>query len=225
MVKPFGAGHATGDPLGGEAQRRRNVTIGAAIAVAALGLGVCILLVSLGWFAYFIGAAGWHHPALIPTFALIGLGFAASMRSLRRAERAEVQRFQWRRPTADETFLEQVGIDPASPQAAVAPTARRVFAELGSIPPQSVRGPDRFYPDFQRLPFYDSVDALGILLQLESQLSIKISRSAGDRLTTLITARESVTVAEAAREVVRIWNAPDETPSNPPSPPFRGTMQ
>lgn len=204
--------------MGGKPPRLRYVTIGAVIAIAALGLGVFILLASLGWFAYFIVAACWRHPALIPTFALIGLAFAASMRSLRRAERAEVERFQWRRPTADATFLEQVGIDPASPQAAVALTARRVFAELGSIPPQSVRGPDRFYPDFQRLPFYDSVDALGILLELGSQLSIKISRSASDPLMTLITARESVTVAEAVREVVRIWNARDETPSNPAVP-------
>jgi acyl carrier protein len=177
-----------------------------AILIAGLGLGLLLLLGFFGWIASLIVVACWHHPASIPVYAAIALAFAVSMRVRNRVARREVERFQWRRPTADETFLEQIDIDPASPQAAVALTARRVFAELGGIPQQSVHGADRFYPDFQKLPFYDSIDSLHIIFTLEKSLSIRISQRESERLLKLIIERQSATVAEATREVVAIWN-------------------
>ncbi|HEY2589077.1 MAG TPA: acyl carrier protein [Tepidisphaeraceae bacterium] len=165
------------------------------VLLAALGM--------IGWTGWLIVSLCWHRPIAIPVFAGAAAGFAFILRRQGRIARAEVERFQWRRPTAEETFLEQVGIDPA--EAAVALTARRVFAELGAIPPQSVKGGDRFYPDFERLPFYDSIDALEILFTLEKALWIKIPRSETDRLLTAVMARPSGTVTDAVREVVRIW--------------------
>lgn len=172
------------------------------------GAFVGVLLFALfmiGWAGWLFVSLCWHRPVAIPVFAGAALGFALVLRRQARIARAEVERFQWRRPTADETFLEQLGIDASSPEAAVALAARRVFAELGAIPPQSVEGGDRFYPDFERLPFYDSLDTLEILFTLEKEFWIKIPRSETDRLLTIVTARPSGTVADAVREVVRIW--------------------
>jgi predicted TIM-barrel fold metal-dependent hydrolase len=160
------------------------------------------MMLWLGWMAFAI----FHdQPVAIPVLVGGVLGFVLMLRRQGRIARAEIERFQWRRPTADETFLEQAGVDPASPEAAIALTARRVFAELGAIPPQSVKGGDRFYPDYERLPFYDSINALDILFRLEKAISIKIPRPEADALLTAILARPSGTVTDAVREVLRIW--------------------
>jgi hypothetical protein len=62
-----------------------------------------------------------------------------------------------------------------------------------------------------KLPFYDSVDALGIILKLEEQLGFKITDDDDALILSKVlgegklAGHESGTVGEAVLEVLRVW--------------------
>lgn len=183
--------------------------LGSLATVSRLGgiLGLFILsLLSLGGLLYAIGSASWKSPILAAAIGLLLLWMAFGFRRIRRAERAEIARFQRRPRLEDLRFLDEIEIDPSLPQAEIALGARRAFADLGSVPAESIKASDRFYPDLEKLPFYDSIDALGVILELETKVGVQICGDDAERLLNKIIHRESATVGEVTLDVVRIWS-------------------
>ena len=173
-----------------------------------LGLAFVLLLglvISFGGLLYAIGVFCWNNPVVVPFFGALVVWIVYALRKIRRTERAEIGRFQQRTPIEDSKFLSEIGIDPTSPEAEVAVNARQAFADLGSVPAESLQASDRFYPDLEKLPFYDSIDSLGIILELEQKLKFDISRDDADRLLSRVVRKESATVGEAVIEVLQLW--------------------
>ena len=57
----------------------------------------------------------------------------------------------------------------------------------------------------EKLPFYDSIDSLGIILELEQKLKFRISEVDADRLLARVVRKESDTVGDAVIEVLQLW--------------------
>jgi hypothetical protein len=163
------------------------------------------LVISFGGILYLIGFLSWDVPIYAAFMVLIVIGFVYSIRKIRRAERAEIGRFQQRTPLENDQFLSEIGVDPTSPEAVIAVSARQAFADLGSVPAESLRASDRFYPELKRLPFYDSIDSLGILLELEKKLDFDIYGDDAERLLGRVVRQESATVGDAVIEVLQLW--------------------
>jgi len=172
------------------------------VLALALILG-CV--VSFGGILYLIGVVCWNNPVVVPFFGALVLWAVYAFRRIRRTERTEVERFRQRTPFGNSRFLSEIGIDPTSPEAEIAASARQVFADLGSVPAESLCASDRFYPDMEKLPFYDSVDSLGIILELEQKLKFHISEVDADQLLSRVVRKESATVGEAVIEVLQLW--------------------
>lgn len=164
-----------------------------------------LILFLLGQIIYMIGVACWKHPPLLAVMAFCVLGFMYTIRRIHRIEREEISRFEQRAGVKDAEFLADMKIDPTSPEARVALVARQVFADLGSVPAECIRAADRFYPDMEKLPFYDSIDSLQIILELEKTLQIKIYKDLEDRIQGKVMANPSATVGEAVGEVLHAW--------------------
>jgi hypothetical protein len=73
------------------------------------------------------------------------------------------------------------------------------------VPAESLQASDRFYPDMEKLPFYDIIDSLGIILELEQKLKFRISEVDADRLLARVVRKESDTVGDAVIEVLQLW--------------------
>jgi acyl carrier protein len=57
----------------------------------------------------------------------------------------------------------------------------------------------------EKLPFYDIIDSLGIILELEQKLKFRISEVDADRLLARVVRKESDTVGDAVIEVLQLW--------------------
>ena len=99
-------------------------------------------------------------------------------------------------------FLDAMGIDRSSEFAKIALAARATLAELGCVPPDSITAADRFYPDLEKLPFYDSIDFLGVVLAVEDMLDICVS---GDESAAIAESVAKGTVADVVQHAVRIY--------------------
>ena len=95
-----------------------------------------------------------------------------------------------------------MGIDRSSKFAQIGTAARAKLAELGCVPPESIRASDRFFPDLQKLPFYDSIDFLEIVLTLEQELGIRIAK---DDEAAILEGVTKGTVGEVVGHAVRIY--------------------
>ena len=138
-------------------------------------------------------------PLLLP---LIVLGLALSLRRLRRQEDREIEKFEQRPRVERDEFLDTMGIDRSSKFAQIGTAARAKLAELGCVPPESIRASDRFFPDLQKLPFYDSIDFLEIVLTLEQELGIRIAK---DDEAAILEGVTKGTVGEVVGHAVRIY--------------------
>jgi hypothetical protein len=69
----------------------------------------------------------------------------------------------------DDDFLKGCEIPDEPLPIAVALAARRVIAELGTVPPETIRPDDSFAHHLVQLPFWDSLDWLGFILDVEQQ--------------------------------------------------------
>ena len=109
--------------------------------------------------------------------AVVGLlvGAFLSLRSIRRRELREVSKFRSKAEHTDEAFISELGLTIGSEEAAAALALRRALAEFGEVPPESLKASTRFHPDLERLPFYDSLDAVEMALAAEELLGIELS--------------------------------------------------
>ena len=70
---------------------------------------------------------------------------------------------------ADEQFLARCEV-PDDPFAIVAAlSARRAVAALATVPPATIHPDDSFSQDLSKLPYWDSLDWLGFVLEVEKQ--------------------------------------------------------
>jgi hypothetical protein len=168
------------------------------VITAIVLLFLAFLVLSIGCL-YTIGPKGWA------IFVPAGIFFALLLWQLRRKEKKAVQRFETFAPTPDAEFLEALQLSPSAPEAEIALAARRAFAKLGSVPPESLKPSHRFYPDLQKLPFYDSIDFLGIIFELEEQTHMKISKDDGEHILKNFGHPESATIGETVLNVVGLW--------------------
>ena len=104
--------------------------------------------------------------APIPAVILLGVAlFALHRRKLRGAAAA----WGGRTPMPDAEFLRlcEVPDEPFAARAALA--ARRAIASLATVPPETILPDDSFYHDLRHLPFWDSLDWLGFVFEVEKQ--------------------------------------------------------
>lgn len=185
--------------------------------IICLAVSLTVFVAFTGWFGFELARTAWQHPPLLVVFVLCAILFIFVLRRQHRTEGNEIRRFEQRPPNEDQDFLSEIGVHPDSPEAQAALISRKVFAELGGVPAHSLRASDRFYPDMGKLPFYDSIDSLEIVLTLEQQLNIKLSHEDEDRILshvheklaarrTPIQGSGSATVGDAVREILTIWS-------------------
>jgi len=115
---------------------------------------------------------GW----IVLIVAVLGLGvfMPLSLRWLRRRELAEVERFKAAERTPEFDFLRELGLECGTNAAQIALFLRETLAEAGEIPPDSLQPSMRFYPDLEKLPYYDSPDLLELIFLLEKHFDAQI---------------------------------------------------
>ena len=134
--------------------------------------------------------------------ALLIASIAFACWRLRRREDREIERFEQRPRVDGDEFLDAMGIDRSSEFAEIALAARARLAELGCVPPDSIAAADRFYPDLEKLPFYDSIDFLELVFTLEKELDVLVSQ---DDQAAIGEGVMKGTVADVVRHAVRIY--------------------
>jgi hypothetical protein len=82
-----------------------------------------------------------------------------------------------RAPQSDEQFLAECHL-PADPEAdRVALAVRRAVANMGSIDPTFIRADDVYPDQLAMLPFWDSIDMMAYLWELEEQLGTRFTQA------------------------------------------------
>ncbi|AGA30152.1 hypothetical protein Sinac_6042 [Singulisphaera acidiphila DSM 18658] len=74
----------------------------------------------------------------------------------------------------DGEFLMRCKIPDEPLKAQVALAARRAIAQLGTVPTETIRPDDRFAHDLVQLPFWDSLDWLGYIIEVEQPFEGKV---------------------------------------------------
>lgn len=121
----------------------------------------------LGGLSPFIQGRDGRLISIVAALTLVVLGLSFWL--IRRKEAREIARFEQRAGIEGSAFLAELGIPASSPLAEKVLAVRDRLAELGGVPPESLRATDRLSDELQHLPFYDSLDALGIMLILEDE--------------------------------------------------------
>jgi len=78
-------------------------------------------------------------------------------------------------PQESDDFVRACNLPAHSQASAIALAVRDAIAELGAIDPVYIRADDSFDDDLATLPFWGSLDTVGVVLALEQHLSIRIS--------------------------------------------------
>jgi hypothetical protein len=92
----------------------------------------------------------------------------------RKATRLAACRWRDRPPMDDDDFLKGCEIPDEPLRIEVALAARRVIAELGTVPPETIRPDDSFARELVQLPFWDSLDWLDLVLLIEEKLGGRV---------------------------------------------------
>jgi hypothetical protein len=105
---------------------------------------------------------------IVPVAALV-LFFVGLVVLHRRKLREAALNWSGRRLLPDAEFLRacEVPEEPFPVQAAL--SARRAIASLATVPSETIYPEDSFFNDLRRLPFCDSLDWLGFVLEVEKQ--------------------------------------------------------
>jgi acyl carrier protein len=114
--------------------------------------------------------------AIVLVPLMLGL-FIWTVVSARRHLRETVRAAEhWReRPTmGDGKFLKQCEIPDESLLVEVALAARKVIADLGTVPPETIRPDDTFAEDLIQLPFWDSLEWMGLVMGVEEEFDGKV---------------------------------------------------
>jgi hypothetical protein len=144
---------------------------------------------------------------------------------LARREGKSIESFLRREQVNDFLFLASLGLLPQSEHACVALEARNLFATLGQVPGWTLRRDDRFYPDLGKLPFYDSIDMLSIVFQLEKSLDLHIPKGEAENVLRIIGGRgNSGTVGEATLETIAMYKRCLALPCNAGRGQLRSTL-
>ncbi len=79
-------------------------------------------------------------------------------------------------PQADLDFLADCGISENTEAARIALGVRRAVAKCGCIEPAFVATNDDYPGSLEVLPFWDSIDVFGFLLELENEIGVRLSK-------------------------------------------------
>lgn len=112
--------------------------------------------------------------AWLALIAVAAVWLAMIFRQARRRSLQEIAGFSERPRQNDEDFLAELDIAPGSPEAVVACQLRSLIAELGQVPADTIHASTRFYPDLEKLPYYDSPDSLDVLIRIEDTFDVRI---------------------------------------------------
>lgn len=110
---------------------------------------------------------------LLATFVAIGVGVVVGIMRCRKNRQA-VARWRGRPTMADRDFLRRCDIPDESRKADVALAVRRAIAGLGTVPAESIRPEDSILRDLADLPFWDRLDWLVFVLEVERHLEGKV---------------------------------------------------
>ncbi len=135
-------------------------------------------------------------------------------RLVRRRHAQAIRAFQERIEADQQEFLRDVGVDPSSGAAAKALGMRARLADLGRVPPESLRASDRLQGELVELPFYDSPDSLELVFILEDELGIKIADD--DFHKVLAKPWDELTVGEVILAGVRLFEQHCAARQEPP---------
>ena len=84
---------------------------------------------------------------------------------------------------------------------------RRVIARLGSVEPVYIHHDARFIGEIDRLDFWDSLDSLAIVMELQDELGCAIDDNAASKIRNPESAK-NLTVAEFVGDVINAVSAP-----------------
>ncbi len=101
--------------------------------------------------------------------AVIAVGFIFLGIRQRRTTWSAACRWRERDLTNDEEFLRACEIPDDPLRIALALAARRAIAKLATVPPETIRATDTFARDLVELPFWDSLEWMGFILELEDE--------------------------------------------------------
>jgi hypothetical protein len=113
---------------------------------------------------------------LLIVLAVVAIAFILWLLMHRRATRLAASRWRDRTPVSDHEFLRGCEIPDEPLMIEVALAARRVIAELGTVPPETIRPNDTFTHDLVQLPFWDSLDWMDFIFRVERECLLKVSR-------------------------------------------------
>lgn len=77
-------------------------------------------------------------------------------------------------PQADSIFVAECGYESDIEASKIALGVRRCIAEMGGIPPEYIRHDHRFPDDIGNLDFWDSIDEIGFLVELEANFNRRL---------------------------------------------------
>lgn len=106
----------------------------------------------------------------------------------------------------DDDFVRECGLADSPKSVAIALGVRAAIAELGEIDPTYIRASDRFDEDLVYLPFWGSLDTVGIVIALEKHLGTLISNDEAQRIRDP-ESEKGVTVAQFVTEVHQMLSA------------------
>ena len=121
-----------------------------------------------------------------------------SINFIRRTELKEIAKFQSGPRSTDAEFLKELDLDSDSSDAHKALILRKMISEFGQVPSDTIHVSQTFFPDLQRLPFYDSPDVLEIIMTIEEKFDVKVHNE-----DELLKAFSKGTVAEFILDVLR----------------------
>jgi hypothetical protein len=114
--------------------------------------------------------------ALLTVVVVSVVVFVVWLMMHRKATRLAATRWRERPPMSDRAFLAACEIPDESLPIELALAARRVIAELGTVPAETILPDDTFAHDLVQLPFWDSLDWMDFIFRVERECELKLSR-------------------------------------------------
>lgn len=101
--------------------------------------------------------------------------FVLSLVKHRRATELAASRWRERPTLGDDEFVKACGLPDEPLMIEVALAARRVIAELGTVPAGTIRPDDSFARDLVQLPYWDSLEWMGLVIGIEAELGDRVN--------------------------------------------------
>jgi len=116
-----------------------------------------------------------HEAARFPVIQVVAVAgiFGVWIWMHRRATRRAAARWRDRPPLSDDGFLKSCGVPDDPFRIKVALAARSSIARLGTVPPETIEPNDSFAKDLVQLPFWDSLDWLTLVFEMDKKLGFR----------------------------------------------------